>query len=301
MPELPEVEVVRRGLETWTLGAVLGAVQVLHPRAVRRHVGGADDLVARLGGARIENVVRRGKFCWFQLDSGHALVAHLGMSGQLLLVAPTTADEPHLRVRLPLIGGPAAREGRELRFVDLRTFGYLALAELVPVPGGGSAGLGASTVPPPDRLPALAAHIAPDVLDPDLDEDRAIDRIRSRRTGIKRVLLDQRVVSGIGNIYADESLWRAGLHPECLAGGLARARVAELLAAARAVTGEALAAGGTSFDSLYVDVNGRSGYFSRDLAVYGRAGRACRRCGTPIVREPFMNRSSYRCPRCQRR
>lgn len=300
MPELPEVEVVRRGLHRWVLGATIGDVDVLHPRPVRRHLGGPEDFAVRLRGARVADVVRRGKFCWLLLDgladdgvypAGQAaLLAHLGMSGQLLMSPPDAVAERHLRVRIALDGGPPLREGRELRFVDQRMFGGLALTELVATPDGLA----------PHRLPLPVAHIARDLLDSRLDLPALVARIRKRRSGIKRVLLDQRVVSGIGNIYADEALWRAKLHYDRPADGLAPRTVRRLLGHAAEVMQAALDEGGTSFDSLYVNVNGESGYFERELAVYGREGLGCRRCGTRLVREPFMNRSSFRCPRCQR-
>jgi formamidopyrimidine-DNA glycosylase len=150
-------------------------------------------------------------------------------------------------------------------------------------------------------LPPPVLHIARDPLDPNLDDAALTARLRSRRTGVKRALLDQTLVSGVGNIYADEALWRARLHYARPTAGLTRPAVGRLLAAVREVMVEALDQGGTSFDSLYVNVNGESGYFDRSLAAYGQEGRPCPRCGTPIVREAFMNRSSFFCPRCQPR
>jgi formamidopyrimidine-DNA glycosylase len=283
VPELPEVEVVRRGLAQWVAGRRIGTVEVGHPRAVRRHVPGAQDLAARLAGRTPVAVSRRGKYLWLPLDGRDvALVAHLGMSGQLLVVPPEAPDETHLRVRVRFDDG-----GRELRFVDQRTFGGLALDPLVPDGSGGA-------------LPATVAHIARDPLDPAFDEPAFVAALRRRRTGVKRALLDQRLVSGIGNIYADEALWRARLHWAAPTDELAAPRVRGLLGHARDVMSEALAQGGTSFDSLYVDVNGSSGYFERSLAAYGREGLPCLRCGRPMRRESFANRSSYRCPCCQR-
>jgi formamidopyrimidine-DNA glycosylase len=270
--------VVRRGLQRWVAGRTVAQVSVLHPRAVRRHVPGAADLAVRLTGRRIESVCRRGKYLWLPLDSGDAVVAHLGMSGQLLVRPVDAADETHLRVRVRF-----ADRGGELRFVDQRTFGGLALSD------GGA------------QLPPEIAHIARDPLDPAFDDAAFARALRRRRTGLKRALLDQTLVSGVGNIYADEALWRARLHYARPTESTTRAQAAAVLAAARAVMIEALEQGGTSFDSLYVDVNGQSGYFDRQLAVYGRAGLPCRRCGTPVRREPFMNRSSFRCPSCQPR
>ena len=299
MPELPEVEVVRRGLAGWTVGARVTDVEVRHPRPVRRHEAGPADFRARLLGVQVEDVVRRGKFLWLLLDSGEALLAHLGMSGQLLLEPPDAPDEPHLRVRLQL-DGAAELEGRELRFVDQRMFGGLTVVGLVPTPDGLPGGQGLKPESPA-VLPVPVAHIARDVLDPHLDEAGFVRRIRAKRTGVKRALLDQGLISGIGNIYADEALWRVGLHYARPTEKLTRPQVTGLLAATRDVMTDALAQGGTSFDSLYVDVNGSSGYFERELAVYGREGRECPRCGAQVRRDAFMNRSSFSCPRCQRR
>jgi formamidopyrimidine-DNA glycosylase len=278
VPELPEVEVVRRGLERWVSGRRIAEVEVLHPRAVRRHAAGAADFAARLAGREITGAVRRGKYLWLPLDDGDALLGHLGMSGQLLIQPAAAADEIHLRVRVGFTDG-----GSQLRFVDQRTFGGLSLERM----SGG--------------VPLPIAHIARDPMDPEFDDEAFIRALRAKRTGIKRALLDQSLISGIGNIYADESLWRARLHYERPAEGLSRQRAAALLAEVRGVLGEALAVGGTSFDSLYVNVNGESGYFSHSLNAYGRADEPCGRCGTPIRRAAVMNRSSYFCPRCQRR
>jgi len=290
MPELPEVEVVRRGLERWLTGRRVADVEVHHPRAVRRHGPGAADFAARLRGRTLGAPARRGKYLWIPLDHDEAVVAHLGMSGQLLIRPPGAPDETHLRVRVRFADDPpppdASAGDYELRFVDQRTFGGLALVELV---GQGR-----------DAVPLPVAHIARDPLDPRFDEAAFRAALRRRRTGIKRALLDQSLISGVGNIYADEALWRARLHYDRPTDTLRRPQVDAALGAARAVMIEALEVGGTSFDALYVNVNGESGYFDRSLDAYGRVGEPCRRCGTLIVREPFMNRSSYRCPRCQR-
>ncbi len=292
MPELPEVEVVRLGLTEHVAGRTISAVEVRHPRAVRRHGAGDLDFAARLAGRELRAARRRGKYLWLELaapegaapegagpgDAGpdEAVLAHLGMSGQLRLQPPGAADETHLRVRFRFADG-----GPELRFIDQRTFGGLSVEDLV------------------DGVPAPVAHIARDPLDPEFDVEAVVSALRRRRTGLKRALLDQTLISGIGNIYADEALWRARLHWARPAAALARPQARTVLAAAAEVMTEALAAGGTSFDALYVNVNGASGYFDRSLAVYGQQGRPCRRCGTPVHRESFMNRSSYSCPRCQ--
>jgi formamidopyrimidine-DNA glycosylase len=278
MPELPEVETVRDGLARWVTGRRIATVEVRHPRAVRRHLAGPEHFAAVLTGRTIVGARRRGKYLWLPLDSGDAIVGHLGMSGQLLVQPPTAADETHLRVRFTFDDG-----GSQLRFVDQRTFGGLSVSE-----GGAS-------------LPAEIAHIARDPMDPEFSDADFVAAIRRRRTEIKRALLDQTLISGVGNIYADEALWRARLHGARPTEALTGPAITRLLGHVRDVLREAIAQGGTSFDALYVNVNGESGYFSRELNVYGREGLPCRRCGAPIRREPFMNRSSYSCPRCQPR
>ncbi|HYB37444.1 MAG TPA: bifunctional DNA-formamidopyrimidine glycosylase/DNA-(apurinic or apyrimidinic site) lyase [Mycobacterium sp.] len=279
MPELPEVEVVRCGLQAHVVGKTITAVRVHHPRAVRRHEPGPADLTARLRRARISGTGRRGKYLWLTLDGDTALVVHLGMSGQMLLGPVPRAD--HVRISALLDDGTA------LSFVDQRTFGGWLLADLVTVDG--------STVPAP------VAHLARDPLDPRFDADAVVNVLRRKHSEIKRQLVDQTVVSGIGNIYADEALWRAKVHGARIAATLTRPRLATVLRAAADVMRDALAHGGTSFDALYVNVNGESGYFDRSLDAYGREGEPCRRCGAVIRREKFMNRSSFYCPRCQPR
>lgn len=278
MPELPEVETVRRGLAQWVVGRTISRVEVHHPRAVRRHLAGAPDFTAALTGRRVVGVRRRGKYLWLPLDSGDAVLAHLGMSGQLLMLDATAPDGPHLRVRFSFDD-----DGLQLRFVDQRTFGGLSLS------AGGA------------LLPPEIAHIAPDVLEDAFDDDVFHARLRRRRTGLKRALLDQALISGVGNIYADEGLWRAKLHYARATETMRRPDTTRLLEGVRSVMASALDQGGTSFDSLYVNVNGESGYFDRSLAVYGRRDEPCLRCGTPVRRESFMNRSSYFCPVCQPR
>ena len=253
---------------------------MLHPRPVRRDLRGPSGFAAALAGQRIEAVRRRGKYFWLALANGDALLGHLGMSGQMLLQEPGAPDERHLRVRFGLLTPDGRR--LEMRFVDQRMFGGLAVS------AGGA------------DLPAEIVHIARDPIDPEFDDDEFVRRTRRRTSGIKRLLLDQGLISGVGNIYADEALWRARLHGERPGDRLTGPVVRELLGHVRAVMGEALAQGGTSFDALYVNVNGESGYFDRSLDAYGQEGEPCRRCGTPIRRVAFMNRSSYFCPRCQR-
>jgi formamidopyrimidine-DNA glycosylase len=296
VPELPEVEVVRRGLERFVAGRTVAAVSVEHPRAVRRHAAGGDDFAARTVGRTVLAARRRGKFLWLPLgaagadcgDTGpdeadEALVGHLGMSGQLLVQPPAAPPEKHLRIRFSFADG-----GPDLRFVDQRTFGGLALEPLVPGHGG-------------RPVPRTMTHIALDPLEPGFDDAAFVAAVRRRRTGIKRALLDQGLLSGVGNIYADEALWRARLHWARPTETLRPVEVVRVLAAVREVMTAALDQGGTSFDSLYVNVNGESGYFDRSLEAYGRHGRACRRCGGEIRRDAFMNRSAFSCPRCQPR
>lgn len=297
MPELPEVEVVRRGLAQWVVGTRIQSVEVRHPRPVRRHEAGIEDFVSRLVDVTVLDVVRRGKFLWLTLDSGEALLAHLGMSGQLVLEPPDAATESHLRVRIGLAGGT----GRELRFIDQRMFGGLAVVPMIKTADGLPGGQGGTDQLAEAMVPVPVAHIARDALDPFFDVELFAARVKRRRTGLKRALLDQGLISGIGNIYADEALWQAKLHYARPTETLNRPALNRVLDAAQQVMRSALAVGGTSFDSLYVDVNGQSGYFERSLNVYGREGLPCHRCGTPIRREAFMNRSSHFCPHCQPR
>ncbi|MDF9278682.1 bifunctional DNA-formamidopyrimidine glycosylase/DNA-(apurinic or apyrimidinic site) lyase [Arthrobacter sp. EH-1B-1] len=330
MPELPEVEVVRRGLARWVRGRRIEAVDVLDPRSIRRHALGAEDFIGNLIGARVSDAVRRGKFLWLPLtltddDGGSrpapspnlasskelpdgrppvALMAHLGMSGQLLVEDRTQPDEKHLKVRLrlsPAAGPQPAPE--ELRFVDQRIFGGLFVTSMVATADGLPGGLGENLVP---LVPVEATHIARDPLDPAFSFEDFYRKLHSRRTGLKRALLEQTLVSGIGNIYADESLWAAKLHYARPTDTLRRAEASRLVESCRDVMIRALEAGGTSFDSLYVNVNGASGYFERALNAYGREREPCRRCfenglDSLIRRDTFMNRSSYTCPRCQPR
>ncbi len=276
MPELPEVETVRVGLSSWVAGRQIASVDVLHPRAVRRHVAGGDDFAAVLVDRTVTGVNRRGKYLWLALDDGDAILAHLGMSGQFRMATGATPDEAHLRVRLRFTDGDP-----QLRFIDQRTFGGLSFS-----PGGA-------------ELPAEIAHIARDPMDPLFVDAAFVTALLRRKTEVKRALLDQSLISGVGNIYADEALWRARLHGARPTDALTRPAALRLLGHVRDVLGEALHAGGTSFDALYVNVNGESGYFERSLNAYGREGEPCNRCGAPIRRESFMNRSSYSCPRCQ--
>ena len=277
MPELPEVEVVRRGLANSITGRQIVRVQVLHPRPVRRHLTGPEDFELQTAGRTFEEPRRRGKYLWLPFTDGDAILAHLGMSGQFRLADADAPLVPNTRIIFSFADGEPG-----LRFIDQRMFGGLSLS-----PGGA-------------ELPSEIAHIGRDPFDPEFDLAGAVARLRLRNTAIKRALLDQQLVSGIGNIYADEALWAARMHYARPTRTMSRAQAAGVITAATTVMRGALFDGGTSFDALYVDINGSSGYFDRSLAVYGREGQPCLRCGTPIRREPFMNRSSYRCPRCQR-
>ena len=273
MPELPEVEVVRRGLASHTVGRRIEHVSVLHPRPVRSHPAGPEAFARELAGRAVDDVRRRGKYLWLALGDD-ALIVHLGMSGQFRLNRPGDELARNTRVVFDL------DDGAELRFVDQRMFGGLELA--------------------PGQAECPVPHIALDPFDSRFDEHAVARRLRSRRTGVKRALLDQGLISGIGNIYADEALWRSRIHYDHPSDELGPRKALGLLRAARDVMADALEQGGTSFDSLYVNVNGESGYFGRSLTAYGREGEPCQRCGTPIVRRAFMNRSSYLCPKCQR-
>jgi formamidopyrimidine-DNA glycosylase len=323
MPELPEVEVVRRGLAQWVRGRTITGVEIVDERSIRRHSLGAEDLRGNLLGAYVADVVRRGKFLWMPLQEADsagvnksndaagdepqlALMAHLGMSGQLLVEDSAQPDEKHLKVRLTLSpandtdGSPMPAE---LRFVDQRIFGGMFLADLAPTRDGYAGGISETGLP---LIPVEASHIARDPLDPAFSFDTFYKRLRARKTGLKRAILDQALVSGIGNIYADEALWAAKLHYARPTDTLRRKDAERLLDACREVMTQALAAGGTSFDSLYVNVNGASGYFERHLNAYGRENEPCYRCSdlglsTKIRRDTFMNRSSYTCPVCQPR
>ncbi|BAU98772.1 bifunctional DNA-formamidopyrimidine glycosylase/DNA-(apurinic or apyrimidinic site) lyase [Aurantimicrobium minutum] len=285
MPELPEVEVVRAGLEPALVGARIDSVHVFDPRSLKRHDARRGDFVGMLQGSTVLSAERRGKFMWFPLDSGDALVTHLGMSGQVLLRDSGAEPDRHLRIQY---GITHPEHGKRLvNFVDQRIFGSMAVDELVEQSSG--------------LVPAQAAHIALDPLDSFFDDEMFITRLRKKSTGVKRALLDQTLISGVGNIYADESLWAAKIHGERSADSLSKAKAQELLLELRQVLNKALAEGGTSFDAQYVNVNGQSGYFAHSLNAYGQQGKPCPRCGTSIRKVSFMNRGSHFCPRCQKK
>lgn len=277
MPELPEVETVRVGLDRWVVGRTIKTVKVTHPRSIRRHIAGPKDFAQLLKGRTIVSARRRGKFLWLPLDSGDAIVGHLGMSGQMLVQPAGTPEEKHLHIRFDFTD-----RGPQLRFVDQRTFGGLSVSI------GGA------------ELPLEIEHIALDPLDESFVDREFIAALRRKRTAVKRALLDQTLISGVGNIYADEALWRAKIHGNRSGEDLSRQAAQRLLDEVKVVLHEAIIAGGTSFDALYVNVNGESGYFERGLNAYGREDLPCPRCTTLIKRASFMNRSSFFCPRCQK-
>lgn len=289
MPELPEVETVREGLERLLKGDQITDIAVLHPRAVQRSEGGIEGLRI-FTGRTVDAVVRRGKFLWFEMK-GVALNFHLGMSGQLLVSEPGTPapQHPHLRAQIVFASGAV------LRFLDQRTFGYIQRSALTGVTDSYPAGRGTESL----LIPVPVCHIARDLLDPGLDYVNLSQRTRKKRTEIKRAMLDQTLVSGLGNIYCDEALYRAKINPRRKTNGLSYVQLDELWKQSADVLSEALERGGTSFDALYVNVNGASGYFERALRAYGRGGQPCGRCGASMKKVQFMNRSSTFCPICQ--
>lgn len=294
MPELPEVETVRAGLAASIVGAKVTGVAVHDVRSLKRHPSSPEDFVQTLTGKTIDSVVRRGKFLWLPLaGTDLALVGHLGMSGQMLLRTPGFEADKLNRVSIELDTqyGPL-----EFRFVDQRIFGSLALDPMVATSDGGAGGFGS----PSSLIPSQAAHIARDPLDPEFDEARVLAAFKKKNSGIKRVLLDQQVLSGIGNIYADEALWRAKLHYDQAASSISTVKAKALLQHVREILAKAVEAGGTSFDEQYKNVNGESGYFEVSLNAYGMTGRPCKRCGTLIKRDNWMNRGSHFCPKCQK-
>ena len=277
MPELPEVETVRSGLEKYVVGKRISAVQTFHARTVKP---GSIAPLSSAVGSKIQAVKRRGKFLWLELDRDFTLVAHLGMSGQLLMQPSTAPIQAHMRARMSLL----SRLGRgrdEIRFIDQRTFGWLSLEEQN------------------KGIPRCVEHIAYDPFEAEFDINQVVTKIKSKKCAIKPAILNQEVLSGIGNIYADEALWRAKIHPEVICEDLSEAEIKKVITSAISVMKSAIKAGGTSFDQQYKNVNGESGYFSRSLKVYGREGEKCSRCGSTIHRIAFANRSSHFCPRCQ--
>lgn len=288
MPELPEVETVRAGLAEFITGATITDVEIFDARSLKRHWPGPNDFVATLVGSKITSVVRRGKFLWMPLNvSPLALVGHLGMSGQMLVRTPDFEPDKLTRVILHFtaVGG----KKYQMRFVDQRIFGSLALDELI-----------STADETGESIPTTAAHIARDPLDPYFDVSSVIAKLRKRTAGIKKILLDQQLMSGVGNIYADEALWRAKLHYDQPANSLSLSKTKELINHVTEILAAAVKVGGTSFDEQYKNVNGESGYFEISLNAYGMTGRPCNRCGKPIRRDSWMNRGSHFCPNCQK-
>ena len=275
MPELPEVETVRRGLAHFLTGYTFRTSQDLHPRVLKP---ASIAPLSAVEGARITSINRRGKFLWFELNRDIALVAHLGMSGQFLVSRKDRPEPTHVRARFTLKRG---LKTHELAFSDQRTFGWLSVENLT------------------DGIPQSAKHIAVDPFDPAFDRDAVIAQIKSRKAAIKNLILNQEIMSGVGNIYADESLWRSKIHPEIPANELSTKKIGALVDAATEVMAEAIKVGGTSFDAMYINVNGESGFFETSLAAYGQEGEPCPRCGGQIRRIAFGNRSSHFCPKCQ--
>lgn len=270
MPELPEVETVTRGLRAALVGHVIAGVEVRRARSLVPP--DAEGFVRRLTGRRVTAARRRGKWILLPLDSGDTLVAHLRMTGQLVLSDSPPAD-PYVRVLFTL------DDGRYLRFSDQRKFGRLWLTA---------------------DSEALVGDLGPEPLGESFTVAWLREHLRGRRRRIKSLLLDQHFLAGLGNIYTDESLWRAGVHPLRRADGLTDVEVERLHGAIRAVLREAIATGGTTLsDGMYRRADGEAGGFVVRLAVYGRKGEPCPRCGTPIERIRVAQRGTHFCPRCQ--
>ncbi len=277
MPELPEVETVRRGLASLVKGFKITAAHDLHPRALKPE---SIAPLKSIQGAKIVDLSRRGKFLWFVLDRPQVLVAHLGMSGQFLIHQEGHPKAKHVRAKFDLT---KQLRKRELVFNDQRTFGWVSVEETE------------------DGVPSSAQHIARDPFDAKFDREETINKFAKRNIRVKTALLNQEIMSGVGNIYADETLWRAKIHPEISTADLSKKKIGSLIDFATEVMQEAIEKGGTSFDDLYINVNGESGFFEQSLAAYGRTDEPCPRCGTPLRRIVFGARSSHFCPRCQRK
>ena len=293
MPELPEAETVRRGLAETVLNSAIQSIEVFDSRCLKKHPGGEQDFSAILTGKKFLSAVRRGKFIWLPIDvEGFAMVMHLGMSGQALVRTQDYEHEKQVRLQMNL------DNGLQLRFSDQRLFGSLMIDQLEPAEGKSSGFSPESEIA--TEIPLSVSHIARDPLDPEFDLTAVRKRLKNRTAGIKHALLDQQLVSGIGNIYADESLWRARVHFNQPADSISTKKLNELFAHVTEVLEEAVEQGGTSFDEQYKNINGQSGYFAQNLNAYGQTGKPCNRCGRSIQRESWQNRGSHFCPSCQR-
>ena len=270
MPELPEVETTRRGLLPHLLGRSVVALDVRQPR-LRWPV--APELRALLPGQRIEGIERRAKYLLVHTPVGSALL-HLGMSGSLRVLAATTPVGPHDHVDWQL------DSGRVLRYTDPRRFGCQLWQ-------------------PRGAVHPLLAALGPEPLSHTFDGDGLWARSRGRRTAVKVFLMDQAVVVGVGNIYASEALFAAGIHPKRMAGAISRTRYARLAGEVKRILARAITHGGTTLRD-FINPDGAPGYFEQELFVYGRTGESCRRCGTPIRSVVLGQRSAFYCPRCQR-
>jgi len=293
MPELPEAETVRRGLALTVLNSKIEDIEVFDQRCLKKHPGGSEDFQNLMRGRSFSAAVRRGKFIWMPLDiEGFALVMHLGMSGQALIRTQDYQPESQVRLQMNL------ENGLQFRFSDQRLFGSLMVDQLQPVEGNSSGYSPETEVQ--TEIPSSVAHIARDPLDAEFDLDSVKRKIKNRTAGIKHVILDQQLVSGVGNIYADESLWRARLHFNQPSNSISSRKLTELFSHIKDVLSEAVEQGGTSFDQQYKNINGQSGYFSQNLNAYGQTGKPCNRCGRLIARKSWENRGSHFCPACQR-
>ncbi len=298
MPELPEVETVRAGLAQHLVGAKVTRLEVFDSRSLKKNLGGVQGFKDEVLGARFESVVRRGKFLWLPISTSRALVGHLGMSGQILVRTPDHQPDPQTRVVIDV--ETSSGDDLQIRFVDQRLFGGLMFDDLVLTKDLGPGGF-SPEAPTGAFIPTTVSHIARDLLDPLFDDSQVAIKMTKKNSGIKRVLLDQGLLSGIGNIYADESLWLAKLHYDKPSSSITKKKHLELLTIAKDVLAKAVAQGGTSFDEQYKNVNGESGYFSQSLNAYGQTGLPCNRCGASIKRDAWANRGSHYCPKCQRR
>ena len=297
MPELPEVETVRAGLAQHLVGAKVTSVRIFDQRSLKKNFAGAEGFTHEAVDTKLQAVVRRGKFLWLPVSSSRALVGHLGMSGQILVRTPDYPPDGQTRVILDVV--TQRHDPLEIRFIDQRLFGGLVFEDLVATSDAGPGGY-SPEAHVDSLIPTNVAHIARDLLDPLFDADQVVSKMIKKNSGIKRVLLDQNLLSGLGNIYADESLWLAKLHYDQPASSISKKKHLELIEIAKGVLEQAVIQGGTSFDEQYKNVNGESGYFSQSLNAYGQTGLPCSRCGRQIKREAWANRGSHFCPGCQK-